>query len=139
MDVAAADEPDAGILGEQVLKQVRVLETDAIEPRHAELHRRVVHEEHGCPRSAVVELPADPLDLICPDPSLHRARDVRVEAEAEPAIGAEGEGDPVSAVAGDPVGECGTQPRAVVVVAGERPEAVEEWLEELPHRGVGLG
>ena len=80
----------------------------------------------------------DPLDLICPDPSAHRARDVRVEAEAEPAIGAEGEGDPVSAVAGDPVGECGPE-RAVVVVAGERPEAVEEWLELLPHRRVGLG
>ena len=39
MDVAAADEPD-GDLGEQVTEQVRVLETDAIEPRHAELHRR---------------------------------------------------------------------------------------------------
>ena len=139
MDVAAAHEPDARILGEQVLKQVRVLETDAIQPRQAELDRRVVHEQHGRPRSALVELSADPLDLIGPDPSAHRAGDVRVEAEAEPVPRLEGEVDPVGAVAGDPVGERGTQRRTVVVVAGERPEAVEEGLEELPHGRIGLG
>ena len=87
----------------------------------------------------LVELPADPFDLIGADPSAHRARDVRVEAEAEPVPRAEGEGDPVGAVERDPVVERGPQHRAVVVVAGEQPEAVEEGLEQLPHGRVRLG
>ena len=39
----------------------------------------------------------------------------------------------------DPVGERRPEHGAVVVVAGEQPEAVEERREQLPHRRVGLG
>ena len=87
----------------------------------------------------LVQLPPDPRELV----GLHQPGDgpgnLRVEAEAEPVAGAEGEGHAVEPHAARAVAEDGPQRRAVVVVPRHLPETVEPRLQDLPDRAVGLG
>ena len=79
----------------------------------------------------LVELSPHPVHLLGPEVPAHLARHLRVEPEAEPPACLEGEVDALVALARDPLRERRAQAGAVVVVAGQLPEAVEPGREGL--------
>ena len=100
--------------------------------------RRVVREEDDGLGLLLPHLLADPFDLAGVDPPSHLAGDLGVEPEAEPAAGAEGELDPVTVLATDPLGEGGADRLPVVVIARELPEPVEPGSQQAARSLVGL-
>ena len=139
VDVTAADELDPWLAEEQVLQQLPLLETDPIEPRNAEEHGRMVHEQNGRGELVGVDLRAHPLDLGVIDQTRHLAGHLGVEPEAEHLAGSEREGDALRTRAPDPVVEGRAQACAILVVPRYEPQAVVPRPQDLPDRLVGDG